>query len=418
MNAIKNFFLGLWKNHRREVIAAVVVVLAMGLLLSRCASSGNSATTFPGGGAGMMVLAALASVGAAVRQSKGLWIVAAILWTIYLYPKAMAILLGWGVVPSIAFLLFLGMAWWIVKKGAGFFFWRGIVAVVLLFSVIPLSGIVNEGIKDLKKVEVPKPSMSQSLKDSFSRFFQAGETVVDGSSKKAQAQSAAKKTHDLAIANNKKSVYIEAGTPLYDDVPIFKFNALERLVGVLGTEDKNLNGKSLSQVILGDGTVYFVDPNKLVFAEVEARVNAEAEARVAAKEKADAEAKAQVLEKIRQDVEKQDAEKKIAEKERRAIMTLRPFEKAGVKVSFRLPEGTNYGDRFEFLEAVAVGSEGGISFGDYTEIKRFPLSTVPAGEVFTVPQGAVKKSGNFEIVFLSKLASDINSIKIKKKGGM
>lgn len=417
MNAIRNFFLGIWANHRREVIAAIVVILALGLLLSRC-SGGNSAKTFPGGGAGILIIAFLITIGAVARGSAGLWVLAAIFWAIWGYPRVMPILSGWGIVPSIAILLFAGMVVWIVKSGAGFLFWRGVVAIILLFSAVSLSGIINKGIEDLKKVDIPMPSISQPLKDSFSRAGESVENLAEGKSEKMLANSQVGKVSDLNEVNKKKAVFVEVGTAMYDsNLQFVGTTSGKRMTGTVGSEKKSLNGRFLCQVVLEDGSMVFVEPEKIIFAEVLAREKAEAEAKERQRQAEAARAKAKALDKIRQNAERQEAEKKAAEKERKSILTLRPSsESSGPKKYFVLPPETEYGDRFEFLEAVPlIGEGGGSIFLGNSSVGSFP-SVIPAGFSFIVPREAIKERGLFKVMIFNSNPQNINEIKIKKGG--
>ena len=159
--------------------------------------------------------------------------------------------------------------------------------------------------------------------------------------------------------------------------------------------------------------------------QAEARAKAEAEA----KERADAEAK----EKIRQQAEREvaeakakakaDAEKeaKKIEAERKAqalILSLSPtMASSGPYKIFNLPNSVNYGDSFEFLEAVPLfGQGGGSIFVGGSSVGSFP-SVIPAGFKFKIPGEALKKGDCFEIAIFNSNPQNINQIKLKKKGG-
>ena len=406
-NTIKNFF----TNYRREIIAVVILILALGLLLSRC-SSGNNATTYPGGGAGIMILAALASVGAAVRQSKGLWVVAGILWAIYLYPKAMAILSGWGATPSIALMLFLGVMVWIAKRGAGFLFWRGIVALVLLFAAIPLSEFINKGIEDIRKINISMPSISQSLKESFSRVSKSAEDFLEGKSEKFLAKSRLGKATDLAFVNKETAVIVEAGTAMYGPDLQFIGTADKRLVGTIGSEKKNLNGRFLCQVFFESGDVVFIDPDKIVFkAEAEAKAKAEAEAK--AKAEAEAKAKAEAEAKAK-------AEAEAKKKAQGVEIVLEPIEDNGRYRQYRLPANTQVGDSFVLNEAIA--SRGFINiFVGTAKMGEYPKKVVPAKTVFLINERCNRSNdGNFYLAINSdyEIVTSPKIVVRHKKGGV
>ena len=216
INRMKQFFLDAWQNNRKLFIATVVLLISCVLLLSRCGS--DDATSLPGGGAGIFLIAALLTVGAVARGNKSLFIFSMIFWAIWLYPKVMPILNLWGVIPSFAFLLFLGMVWWISRKGNGRFGYRLVFATILLFSAVGMSGIVNKGIEEIKKVNIPKiPIPSVSPNGAINKIIGATEKMADALATRADAKVGREAVSARKAQQIQKTWTLKTGTLVYEN---------------------------------------------------------------------------------------------------------------------------------------------------------------------------------------------------------
>ncbi|KKP77799.1 MAG: hypothetical protein A2271_02005 [Candidatus Moranbacteria bacterium RIFOXYA12_FULL_35_19] len=261
INRIRNFFLNAWQNNRKLLIAAIILLISFSLFLSRCGSS--NANDLPGGGAGIFLIASLLVIGAAVRNSRGLFLFSLIFWAIWLYPKVMPILNLWGVIPSFALLLFLGMVWWIIaEKGKmGRFGYRLIFAIILLFSAVGMSGIVNKGIAELKKVDIPKislPSISSNgavgkLSNAVGKMADAFASKVDASATRetvsARQAQQVQKTWTLPAGT---AVYENPGNGIFQPKPDVKYTEAVKVIS-LG-ESAEVNGAIYEKCGLPDPT--------------------------------------------------------------------------------------------------------------------------------------------------------------------
>ena len=225
INRIRNFFLNAWQNNRKLLIAAIILLISFSLFLSRCGSS--NANDLPGGGAGIFLIASLL------------------------------------VIPSFALLLFLGMVWWIIaEKGKmGRFGYRLIFAIILLFSAVGMSGIVNKGIAELKKVDIPKislPSISSNgavgkLSNAVGKMADAFASKVDASATRetvsARQAQQVQKTWTLPAGT---AVYENPGNGIFQPKPDVKYTEAVKVIS-LG-ESAEVNGAIYEKCGLPDPT--------------------------------------------------------------------------------------------------------------------------------------------------------------------
>ena len=155
------------------------------------------------------------------------------------------------------------MVWWIIaEKGKmGRFGYRLIFAIILLFSAVGMSGIVNKGIAELKKVDIPKislPSISSNgavgkLSNAVGKMADAFASKVDASATRetvsARQAQQVQKTWTLPAGT---AVYENPGNGIFQPKPDVKYTEAVKVIS-LG-ESAEVNGAIYEKCGLPDPT--------------------------------------------------------------------------------------------------------------------------------------------------------------------
>jgi hypothetical protein len=258
---------GVFKTNIR-LITPIIGILFLYIFLHRDTSSANAVH---GGGFSTLLIAFVVFLLAHKFSNKVLQWIGSVLIVIWAWPRFIPIIGEFGISPGIILAVTIFFGIWLWKKGAGIFWWKRIIFIILLMSMVGNQGVViRKGWNDFKTstgIHLPSitiPDSIEPLGNAISEYFghRANTTIADTKVGYIKVGTAMYSKNGTAFSE--ETIELSAYENDNDNVKIF----------FTGKTTNTDNGIPMEEILIGNpvtGTSAWVMSGDILFSEPSAK---------------------------------------------------------------------------------------------------------------------------------------------------
>lgn len=259
-----------WQNFKTN-IQWVIPVVGIMLIYLFWGDNATTSVSIHGGGLSTLLIAFVVFLLAHKFGSKLLQWIGSALIIVWAWPRIIPIIGEFGIAPGLILAITILFGVWLWKKGAGIFWWRRIVFIILLASMVgSQGGVIREGWDDFKTstgIHLPSVQIPTSLKN-------FGDAIGEYFGHRANTTVAATKVGYIKVGT---AMYQKAGKNFSEeniDLSIYKNENGNVKIFFTGETTKTSNGIPMEEVLVNNpitGSKLWVMSGDVIFSELSAK---------------------------------------------------------------------------------------------------------------------------------------------------